>query len=117
MSSNSSPPGNRVIVLTGLGIALVIATFLSPFASKNPDGLDRVSEDLKFDKQALEEPPAKKLPFYQVFEEYALRGVPEPIATPLAGLIGTLATFGLAWGVGKLAVRNSPAPKDESPLE
>jgi cobalt/nickel transport protein len=117
MSSNSSQPRNLVIVLTGLGMALVIATFLSPLASKNPDGLDRVSKDLKFDRQALEEPPAKKLPFYQVFEEYALRGVPEPIATPLAGLIGTLATFGLAWGVGKLAVRNSPAPKDESPLE
>lgn len=117
MSSNSSQPRNRIIVLTGLGIALLIAIFLSPLASKDPDGLDRVSEDLKFDKQALEEPPAHKLPFYQVFEEYALRGVPESMATPLAGLIGTLATFGLAWGVGKLAVRNSPAPKDESPLE
>jgi cobalt/nickel transport protein len=117
MSSNSSQRRNRVIVLTGLGIALVIATLLSPLASKDPDGLDRVSEDLKFDRQALEEPPAQKLPFYQVFEEYALRGVPKSMATPLAGLIGTLATFGLAWGVGKLAVRNSPAPKDESPLE
>ncbi|OLP15876.1 cobalt transport protein [Leptolyngbya sp. 'hensonii'] len=96
---------NRVFILTGLGIALVIAVFLSPFASKDPDGLDRVSEDLQFADKAVEETPAKKLPFYQVFDEYALRNVPEQVATPIAGLIGTLATFGLAWGVGKLTVR------------
>lgn len=98
---------NRAFVLSGLGIALLIAVFLSPFASQDPDGLDRVSQDHGFDKKAVEEPISHNLPFYQVFEEYALRGVPEQIATPIAGLIGTLATFGLAWGVGKLVVRNS----------
>jgi cobalt/nickel transport protein len=113
MSSNSSRTRNRAFFLTGLGIALLIAIFLSPFASKNPDGLDRVSQDLKFDTKAAEEAPAKKLPFYTVFEEYALRGVPEQIATPLAGLVGTLATFGLAWGIGKLVVRGS-SPQDDS---
>lgn len=97
---------NRAFVLSGLGIALLISVFLSPFASKSPDGLDRVSRDQGFEKKA-EEPVAKKLPFYLVFEEYALRGVPEPIATPIAGLVGTLAAFGLAWGIGKLVVRNS----------
>ena len=87
---------NRLFLLTGLGIALLIAVLLSPFASSDPDGLERVSQDLQFDHQAIEEAPAQKLPFYRVFEEYALRGVPERIATPLAGLVGTLATFGLA---------------------
>lgn len=103
---------NRAFVLSGLGIALLIAVFLSPFASQNPDGLDRVSQDQGFDKKAAEEPIAHKLPFFQVFEEYALRGVPEQVATPIAGLIGTLATFGLAWGVGKLVIRNS-RPEDQ----
>ncbi|ACK70607.1 putative cobalt transport protein [Gloeothece citriformis PCC 7424] len=98
---------NRVFILTGLGIALIVAVFLSPFASPDPDGLDRVSQDLEFEDRAIEDAPAKKLPFYGVFEEYALRGVPEGIATPLAGLIGTLATFGIAWGIGKLVVRRS----------
>lgn len=98
---------NRLFILSGLGIALIIAVFLSPFASSDPDGLDRVSQDLKFEQKAVEDAPAKKLPFYGVFEEYALRGVPEGIATPLAGLIGTLATFGIAWGIGKLLVRRS----------
>jgi cobalt/nickel transport protein len=107
MNSNATRTRNRAVVLTGLGIALLIAVFLSPFASQDPDGLDRVSEDLKFSDKAAAETPAQKLPFYQVFDEYALRGVPEQMATPIAGLVGTLATFGLAWGLGKLAVRGS----------
>lgn len=98
---------NRLFILSGLGIALIIAVFLSPFASSDPDGLDRVSQDLKFDHKALEDAPARKLPFYGVFEEYSLRGVPQGVATPLAGLIGTLATFGIAWGIGKLVIRRS----------
>jgi cobalt/nickel transport protein len=105
---------NRAFIIAGLGVALLIAVFLSPFASSDPDGLDRVSQDLKFDTKAAEEAPAQKLPFYNVFEEYALRGVPEGVATPLAGLIGTLVTFGLAWGIGKLVVRNSSSSTTES---
>jgi cobalt/nickel transport protein len=97
---------NRAFVLSGLGIALLVGVFVSPFASKNPDGLDRVSQDQGFDKKAAEEPVAKKLPFAQVFDEYAVKGVPEQVATPIAGLIGTLATFGLAWGAGKVLVKN-----------
>ena len=103
---------NRAFVLSGLGIALLIAVFLSPFASKSPDGLDRVSQDQGFENKAAEEPVAHRLPFYQVFDEYALRGVPEQIATPIAGLVGTLVTFSLAWGVGKLVVR-SPQSQDQ----
>lgn len=117
MTHPSSTTRNRVFLLSGLGIALLIGVFLSPFASQNPDGLDRVAQDLKFDTKAAAAPPAQKLPFYQVFNEYALRGVPKSFATPLAGLLGTLGTFGLAWGVGKLAVRGSTPPDEASPLE
>ncbi len=118
MSNNLSRERNRALVITGLGIALLIAVFLSPFASKNPDGLDRVAKDQGFDKKELEEKPAKNLPFYALFDEYALRGVPEAIATPIAGLVGTLATFGLAWGIGKLVIRGSDSSttdRDASP--
>jgi cobalt/nickel transport protein len=107
MSRNLSTERNRAFVIAGLGVALLIAIFLSPFASSDPDGLDRVAGDLKFDKHAVEEAPARKLPFHAIFDEYALKGVPEGVATPLAGLVGTLVTFGLAWGIGKLVVRRS----------
>jgi cobalt/nickel transport protein len=105
--SNKLPSRNLTFVLSGLGIALLIAIFVSPFASSDPDGLDRVSQDLKFEHKAAEDTPAHKLPFARIFDEYALKGVPEAVATPMAGLVGTLATFGLAWGIGKLAVKNS----------
>lgn len=107
MTDNLTRSRNRAFVIGGLGVALLIAIFLSPFASQNPDGLDRVSQDLKFEHKAAEDAPARQLPFYNVFDEYALRGVPEAIATPIAGLVGTLAVFGLAWGIGKLVIRNS----------
>jgi cobalt/nickel transport protein len=117
MSHSSSTTRNRVFVLSGLGIALLIGVFLSPFASQNPDGLNRVAQDLKFDKKAAVKTPAHSLPFYQIFNAYALRGVPKQVSTPLAGLVGTLATFGLAWGIGKLAVRGSAPTDKASPLE
>jgi cobalt/nickel transport protein len=101
-------------VMSGLGAALLIAVLLSPFASSDPDGLDRVSQDHGFDTAAVEEPPAHKLPFYQVFDEYALRGVPEGVATPLAGLVGTLVTFGLAWGIGKVLIRRNASTSEDT---
>lgn len=116
MSDNIKQSRNRAFVIAGLGVALLIAIFLSPFASQNPDGLDRVAQDLKFEDRAIEDAPARKLPFFAVFDEYAVRGVPESVATPLAGLVGTLATFGLAWGMGKLLVRKSASSSDSSSI-
>jgi len=116
MSDNVTRSRNRAFVIAGLGVALLIAIFVSPFASQNPDGLDRVAQDLKFEDRAIEDAPARKLPFFAVFDEYALRGVPESVATPLAGLVGTLATFGLAWGMGKLLVRKSASSSDSSSI-
>jgi cobalt/nickel transport protein len=101
-----SRPNNRLFLLFSLSVALAIAVFVSPFASQNPDGLDRVAQDLKFDTKEAENKPAEKLPFYAIFDEYAARGVPEQIATPVAGLVGTLATFALAWGIGKVVVNH-----------
>jgi len=118
MSDNLSRSRNSAFVIVGLGIALLIGVFLSPFASSDPDGLDRVSQDLQFEDRAVEDAPAGKLPFAQVFDEYALKGVPEAVATPLAGLVGTLATFGLALAIGKLVVKGSDtsAPNQDASL-
>lgn len=107
MGKNMSRSSNSFFMLFGLGVAIAIAFFLSPFASQNPDGLDRVSQDLKFEDKAAETQTAHKLPFHSIFDEYAVRGIPKQVATPIAGLIGTLATFGLAWGIGKLALKGN----------
>ena len=114
MHRHSTIQNNRAFIFTGLSIALIIAVLLSPFASKNPDGLDRVSKDLNFELKAAADPLAKKLPFFSIFEEYSMRGVPESIATPLAGFVGTIATFGLSMALGKLSTRRRSTDQDDS---
>jgi cobalt/nickel transport protein len=122
--NNNTSKRNRALIIAGLGSALLVAIFLSPLASQDPDGLDRVAKDHGFDKKELEESPAKQLPFHAVFDSYALKfipgydqeGLPKMISTSAAGVVGTLATFGLAWGIGKLAVRGSSSsvpPSDD----
>jgi len=112
MNPNNSA-NNRLLLITGLGTALIIAAFLSPFASKDPDGLDRVAGDLKFEHKATENTAAKQLPFAQVFAEYSLKAVSdEKLSTAVAGVIGTITTFGIAWGLGKLAVRRKSASSE-----
>ena len=108
---------NRIFILTGLSIALIVAVLLSPFASKNPDGLDRVAQDLNFESKSEKDPIAKKLPFFSIFEEYTMRGVPESVSTPLAGLVGTIATFGLSMALGKLTTRQRRISQDDSTLK
>lgn len=109
MSSLENKLRNRSLILVGLGFSLVVAVFFSPLASQDPDGLDRVAQDQKFEEKAAkdDEMVAKKLPFANIFAEYSVRGVPEAIATPLAGLLGTVATFGIAWGIGKIVIKGS----------
>jgi cobalt/nickel transport protein len=83
--------------------ALVVAAFLSPFASSNPDGLDRVSQDLGFEERS-----EGKEPFEALIPDYKFPGIGnESVATSLAGVLGTLITFGVAYGVGKAVAKRN----------
>lgn len=86
----------------GLVAALAVAGLLSPFASSNPDGLERVAEDHGFLVKGfnlLTSPLA----------DYVMPGISSsPLATSLAGIIGVLATFGIAYLVGRLLARRRP---------
>jgi len=76
-------------------LALGIAFILSPFASKSPDGLERVAEDKGFlDK-------GESLPVFQApAPDYTMPGIKaEWLSTPVAGILGTLVTFGFSYGV------------------
>jgi hypothetical protein len=84
----------------GLLLALVVALF-SPLASPHPDGLERVAEEKGFIDRAQDAP-------YQVIPDYVLPGIAnEQVATILAGIVGTLIVFGLAYGLAWALRRRS----------
>ncbi len=86
----------KKLVITGLFIAIAIAVFLSPFASSHPDGLEKVAEDKNF-LQAAEEKEIIKAPV----PDYSMPGIKnKTIAGSVAGLIGTIIVFCIAYGIG-----------------
>lgn len=91
------------IILTGLLISIALAIFLSPFASKSPDGLERVAEDKNF----LHMAEGTKI-FNALIPDYVFPGIKhEGLATAFSGLLGTLITFGLVYGLGRILKRKS----------
>lgn len=80
------------LAVAGLGIALGVA-FLSPLASSDPDGLERVAEDEEFIDEAKDAP-------YEVIPDYLFPGVEnEDVATVLAGIVGVLIVAALTFGI------------------
>ena len=78
--------------------AVIVAAFLSPFASPNPDGLERVATDLGFIEKgegvAVVESPVP---------DYAFPGIKnQSVATAVAGIAGTFITFGAMYALARL---------------
>lgn len=83
----------------GLGIALGVA-LLSPLASSDPDGLERVAEDEEFLDEAKDPP-------FEVISDYLFPGVEnDDAATILAGVLGVLIVAALTLGVGLILRRS-----------
>ncbi len=96
-------------VFVGLGVSLLLALFLSPFASSRPDGLEKVAAIHGFSEKGEGGSLWKHAPLRDyLFPE--IRN--EKVSTALSGLVGTLAIFFLAAGIGKLVRR----PNDEAPV-
>jgi cobalt/nickel transport system permease protein len=90
------------LVLGGLGVALAVAVFMSPFAYDEPDGLEFVGQKLGF---LAEDAPLRPSPIPAPIPEYELKlpGVQHvKVATAAAGLVGTLVVFGVACGMAKM---------------
>ena len=78
-------------------VCLAVAS-ISPLASSSPDGLERVAEDKGFIGMAQGAP-------YQVIADYVFPMVEnEALATILAGLIGTLVLFAVAYALAWVLV-------------
>jgi cobalt/nickel transport protein len=91
----------------GLGISLMLALFLSPLASTSPDGLEKVAETKGF----AEKGGSWKFWKHAPLSDYTIPWIKdEKVSTALSGLIGTLAIFFIALGIGKL-VKKTPTTK------
>ena len=85
-----------IIIL--LGVAVLVAVFLSPFASTKPDGLERVAEDKGFLERG-EGPQVVDSPI----ADYVLPGIKnERLATSIAGLVGVIIVAALGFGLGAI---------------
>ncbi|MDD5448334.1 MAG: PDGLE domain-containing protein [Actinomycetota bacterium] len=78
--------------------AIILATFVSPWASSSPDGLEKVAEEKQFLEKAEEtEPSWKHSPIPDYGGEVGTRA-----ATGLSGFIGVLLTAAVMVGLGFL---------------
>lgn len=81
------------LILIGVVIGLGITLF-SPWASSEPDGLERVAEDKGFVDEGKDPP-------YEVIAGYVFPGVEnERLATVLAGVVGVLIVAGVSLAIG-----------------
>jgi hypothetical protein len=85
-------------VLAGLAIAVVLVVAAAFFASGDPDGLERVAENLGFGDAAEGSP-------FSIIADYVVPGLDGPLATVVAGVISVAVLFVLLWLVGKALAR------------
>jgi hypothetical protein len=79
-------------------LACLVMAILSPLASSSPDGLERVAEDKGFISLVGSSP-------FQLIADYVFPGIEnEAIATIVAGIIGVLVLFGMAYSLAWLLV-------------
>jgi cobalt/nickel transport system permease protein len=85
-------PAGRAVWIAGLFIALAIA-LASPLASRYPDGLNWVAEQQGFITNAQAAP-------YEIIPRYVFPGISNQVlATIIAGIVGVLLVFGVAFGI------------------
>jgi cobalt/nickel transport system permease protein len=97
---DARPSSNKAILIGGSVIAVALAV-LSPLASSNPDGLEWVAEEHGFLGAAQEA-------MYSIIPDYAMPGIADStLATIVAGILGVVIVFVIAYGVARAERRTS----------
>ncbi len=77
-------------------IVSILAVLISPFASGDPDGLERVADDLGFLETGMDAP-------YQILPDYTIPFLGETaLSTIVAGVVGALVVLGLMIVLGRM---------------
>ena len=97
------------VTLAGGTFAVVLAVIAAPLASQLPDGLQSSLLDAGFD------PALATHTMWAPFAEYEFRGLEQlAVAGSVAGVLGVVAVFGLAYGLAR-AARVNASPSAHSP--
>lgn len=100
---------NRFILI-GLAVSLVLAMFVSFYASSQPDGLEKVAEDIGFIDTAEDHALGDS-----ALADYGLAGVEnERVSVGIAGAIGVVVTAIVAFGGFALLARTRKEPDGRS---
>ena len=92
---------NRKFYIAGFIVSLFLAGVVSFYASSSPDGLEKVAETHGFG--ALAENVRFSIP--TPLADYTIKGLGE-IGTSIAGIIGSLICFGVAFGILQIGKPN-----------
>jgi cobalt/nickel transport system permease protein len=95
------------LVRYGLLAALGVAVFVAPFACPWPDGLESVAAKLGFEHKAIHPGVWAPAPGYQVPGVRWAAG-----ATAIAGVLGALVVFGLAFLLARTLVREGEGQRE-----
>ena len=80
----------------GLVLAAIIVIVLAPLASGDPDGFERIGEEVGFIEAAQDA-------FYEILPGYTVPGVDDPVvSTILSGLIGISVVFLIMVALGRV---------------
>ncbi|MEU5715429.1 energy-coupling factor ABC transporter permease [Streptomyces sp. NPDC020403] len=102
----AAPRSTRKVWAAGLAAALLLAGFVSFYASASPDGLEKVAADKGIDEKAREHGAAGS-----PLADYGVKDVDDArLSGGLAGVIGVGATVVVGSGIF-WAVRRRPAPQ------
>jgi len=98
MTTRTDRGGRRGWVVGALAIAALVVVLAAYLASGDPDGLERVAEDVGFIGAGQDSP-------FAIIADYVFPGMDGPMATILAGLLGVAAVFAVVWLAGKALSR------------
>jgi hypothetical protein len=100
----------RALVLAGILVALLLAGFVSYYASRSPDGLNRVARDKGFAQTQRQPSHTGALAGYKA------KGVENArVSRGLAGVTGAVVVLVLAGGLALLVRRRSGLDKLDHP--
>ncbi len=87
--------------VVGLVIAAAVVVVLAPFASSDPDGLERVAIDSGFAEQGSDAA-------YEILPDYSVPFLGDStVSLVVAGLVGVALLFGAMWLLGHFLARRA----------